>query len=438
MTEPTKNGGGTPEGTQSGRPEGERRRGERRGRGRRRRGGSRPQEPAGAAGPQRQPSPPREEQPPAASLVAFLARAGRGSRRRCDEMIQTGRVTVNGEAVDFPRLKLAPDDVVAVDGETVEARALRYVLLNKPRGVASTRSDPHAERVIVDLVPDGRVLFPVGRLDVDTTGLIILTNDGPLAHRLMHPSYGVPKTYVARIRGRVGKRELAELRSGVELEDGLTAPADARLLKQGGKTVLVELTIHQGRKRQVRRMFAALGLQLEELQRSRYGPLADTGLAAGQWRELSLEEIDALRRAAEHVEICVGGEPVEEAVTLAAAEKAPEKPEALEDEPGAEDAGGLEAETPMRAAEPDVEERDDGAGPEALADAAELPDAADESADEAEELADSAVAAEVEVPAEADAALEESAAEGTPPEAETTGDVASEEPAAAEEPPALP
>jgi 23S rRNA pseudouridine2605 synthase len=426
MAEPTKNDGGTPGSPESGRPEGERRRG----RGRRRRGGSRPQEPAGAARPQRQPSAAREEQPPSASLVAFLARAGLGSRRRCDEIVQKGRVTVNGEAVDFPRHKLAPGDVVAVDGEAVEARALRYVLLNKPRGVASTRSDPHAERVVVDLVPDGRVLFPVGRLDVDTTGLIILTNDGPLAHRLMHPSYGVPKTYVARIRGRVGKRELAELRSGVELEDGLTAPAEARLLKQGGKTVLVELTIHQGRKRQVRRMFAALGLQLEELQRSRYGPLADTGLAAGQWRDLSAEEVDALRRAAEHVETCVGGEPVEEAVTLAAAEKAPEKLGAVEDEPGAEDDGSLEAETPMRGPEPGVEEGDGSVGTDTLADADELA--------AADVAAGAEMPPEVEMPAVTGAAGEDNVAAATPQEGDITGREAGEEPAAAEEPPKLP
>jgi 23S rRNA pseudouridine2605 synthase len=327
MTDEKKdNGGGEPP-RQGDHREGGRRpsRGDRRGRGRRRRGSSRgaaegaAQERQSPAGERQTPRPADRQAP--ANLVAYLARAGVGSRRRCDEIIRAGRVTINGEAVDFPRQKLQADDVVAVDGETVEARELRYVLLNKPRGVASTRSDPHAERLVVDLVPDGRVLFPVGRLDVDTTGLILLTNDGPLAHRLMHPSYGVPKTYVVRVRGRVGRREVAELRRGVELEDGMTAPADARLLKQGNKSALVELIIHQGRKRQVRRMFAALGLHVEELQRRRYGPLSDGELAAGEWRDLTGEEVDALRRAAEHVETCVGGEPVEEGVSLAAEEK---------------------------------------------------------------------------------------------------------------------
>ena len=160
-------------------------------------------------------------------------------------------MTVNGETVTFPREKVGADDVVRGRRRGVELRELRYFLVNKPRGVASTRRDPHAERVIVDLVPDGRTLFPVGRLDVDTTGLIILTNDGALANRLMHPRYGVPKTYVARVRGKVGRRALGALRQGVELEDGLTAPAEVRLKKQSAKTALVEVTIHEGRKRQV-------------------------------------------------------------------------------------------------------------------------------------------------------------------------------------------
>ena len=186
-------------------------------------------------------------------------------------------------------------------GEPVEARELRYLLVNKPRGVASTRSDPHADKVIVDIVPNGRSLFPVGRLDVDTTGLIILTNDGVLANRLMHPRYGVPKTYIVRVRGKVTRRALGTLRQGVELEDGMTAPADVKLKKQSAKTALVEITIHEGRKRQVRRMFVAVGLPVEELSRRRYGPLTDKGLEPGGFRELGGEEVEALRRAGEEV-----------------------------------------------------------------------------------------------------------------------------------------
>ena len=235
------------------------------------------------------------------NLVVYLARSGVGSRRSCDELVRDGVVAVNGEVVTFPRHKVVEGDAVTVAGEQVQPRELRYVLVNKPRGVASTRSDPHADRVIVDLVPTGRELFPVGRLDVETTGLIILTNDGVLANRLMHPRYGVPKTYVARVRGKVSRRALGSLRQGIDLEDGPTAPADVRLVKQSAKTALVELTIHEGRKRQVRRMLAAVGLPVEELSRRRYGPLTDKGLEPGGCRELSLDEVDALRRAGEEV-----------------------------------------------------------------------------------------------------------------------------------------
>jgi 23S rRNA pseudouridine2605 synthase len=257
------------------------------------------------------------------NLVVFLARAGVGSRRACDELIREGVVTVNGEVVTFPREKVTPDDAVAVRGEPVEAKELKYFLVNKPRGVASTRSDPHADRVIVDLVPGGRALFPVGRLDVDTTGLIILTNDGVLANRLMHPRYGVPKTYVARVRGKVGRRALGALRQGVDLEDGLTSPADVKLKKQSAKTALVEITIHEGRKRQVRRMLLAVGLPVEELGRRRYGPLTDKGLEPGGYRELTGDEVEALRRAGEQVAVEVAGEE-EGAPLLLAAEPPPD------------------------------------------------------------------------------------------------------------------
>jgi 23S rRNA pseudouridine2605 synthase len=232
-------------------------------------------------------------------LSVFLARAGMGSRRRTDELVQQGHVTVNGAVEAFPRREIGPDDEVTVDGEPAEPKELRYVLVNKPRGVASTRSDPHADRLLVDLVPNGRILFPVGRLDVETTGLIILTNDGVLANRLMHPRYGVPKTYTARVQGRVSKRALQALRTGVDLEDGLTAPAEARLVRQSPKTALVELTLHEGRKRQVRRMLAALELPVDELHRRRYGPLSDKGLNVGAYRDLTAEEVEALRRAGE-------------------------------------------------------------------------------------------------------------------------------------------
>ena len=269
------------------------------------------------------------------NLVVYLARAGLGSRRSCDELILKGSVTVNGEVATFPRQKVEPEDVVLVDGEPVEAHELRYFLVNKPRGVACTRRDPHADRVIVDLIPNGRILFPVGRLDVDTTGLIILTNDGVLANRLMHPRYGVSKTYVARVRGKVSRRALGSLRQGVELEDGLTAPAEVNLRKQSAKTALVEITIHEGRKRQVRRMFASVGLPVEELSRRRYGPLGDKGLQPGGYRELNGDEVESLRRAGEEVATAVGGEVEGDPLLLAADVPA-----------GSSDAGTLMGEAP--------------------------------------------------------------------------------------------
>ena len=259
-----------------------------------------------------------------ATLVVYLARSGVGSRRRCDELVREGRVTVDGVLVTFPREKLGEQAEVAVDGEVVTPREYRYVLVNKPRGVASTRYDPHAERVLVDLVPDGRLLFPVGRLDLDTTGLIILTNDGVLANRLMHPRYGVSKTYSARVRGHAGKRASAELRAGIELEDGPTAPAEARLEKQSNRSTLVELTIHEGRKHQVRRMLAAVGLPVEELHRRRYGPLSDKNLKIGAWRGLSGDEVEALRRASEEVERSLVGDDPGQPVDLAGPATAPD------------------------------------------------------------------------------------------------------------------
>ncbi len=266
----------------------------------------------------------RGEQRNDTTLVVYLARSGVGSRRFCDELVRESKVTIDGVVVTFPREKVPDGAEVAVEGEVVTPKEYRYVLVNKPRGVASTRSDPHAERVIVDLVADGRTLFPVGRLDVETTGLIILTNDGVLANRLMHPSYGVPKTYGVRVRGRVGKRALAELRDGVELEDGRTSPAQVRVEKQTPKTAMLELTIHEGRKRQVRRMLAALGLPVEDLHRRRYGPLSDKNLKIGAWRQLSGDEVEALRRAGEVVDRSVALDHPGEAVELAGPSREPE------------------------------------------------------------------------------------------------------------------
>ena len=343
----------------------------------------------------------RGGQRPEMTLVVYLARTGAGSRRRCDELIREGKVTIDGALVTFPREKVGEQAEVALEGEIVTPREYRYVLVNKPRGVASTRSDPHAERVIVDLVPDGRTLFPVGRLDLETTGLIILTNDGPLANRLMHPRYGVTKVYSARVRGQASKRALAELRAGVELEDGRTAPAEARIEKQSNKTCLVELTIHEGRKHQVRRMLAALDLPVEELHRRRYGPLSDKNLKIGAWRLLSGDEVEALRRAGEEVDRNVAGDDAGEAVELAAQGSEPgpvhRDDQALEDAIAAALARGLEPRREAVAPEPEGEQ-------EPLAGdvitSADMPERSDEA-----------------TPLGADAPLERTAAVGAPAEA---------------------
>jgi len=223
-------------------------------------------------------------------LNAFLARAGVASRRRADELIKAGRVTVNGEAGQLNTV-VGARDRVEVDGRTVERQPLRYVLLHKPAGVVTTARDPQGRPTVVQLVPDGPRVVPVGRLDADTTGALLLTNDGGLAHRLAHPRYGVEKTYVAEVEGDPGEDALQRLREGVELDDGPTAPARARRLGRGR----IELVLHEGRKHQVKRMLAAVGHPVTRLHRSGYAELTLEGLEPGACRELEPSEIEQLR-----------------------------------------------------------------------------------------------------------------------------------------------
>jgi 23S rRNA pseudouridine2605 synthase len=225
-------------------------------------------------------------------LNAFLARAGIASRRRADELIKAGRVTVNGEAGQLNTV-VGARDRVEVDGEEVARQALRYVLLHKPIGVVTTARDPQGRPTVVDLVPDEPRVVPVGRLDTDTTGALLLTNDGQLAHRLAHPRYGVEKTYVADVDGDPDEETLQLLREGVKLDDGLTAPAPARRLGPGR----VELVLHEGRKHQVKRMLAAVGHPVARLHRSAYAGLTLEGLEPGAWRELEPSEVEVLRRS---------------------------------------------------------------------------------------------------------------------------------------------
>ena len=225
-------------------------------------------------------------------LNAYLARAGVASRRGADELIKAGRVRVNGEPGGLNTF-VSERDRVEVDGRRVGAQRLAYVLLHKPAGVVTTARDPRGRPTVVGLVGHETRVVPVGRLDVETTGALLLTNDGPLAHRLAHPRYGVEKTYVADVEGAPADATLRALAAGVELEDGRTAPARVRRLGRSR----VELVLHEGRNRQVRRMLEAVGHPVRRLHRSAYAGLTVDGLAEGEWRELAPEEVKELRRA---------------------------------------------------------------------------------------------------------------------------------------------
>ena len=229
-------------------------------------------------------------------LNAFLARAGVSSRRRSDELISAGRVRVNGELGELNTI-VGSRDVVGVDGKRVAAQPLAYVLLNKPPGVVTTARDPHGRPTVVALVRSRTRVVPVGRLDADTTGALLLTNDGPLAHRLAHPRYGVPKVYEAEVEGVPDGDALAALREGVVLEDGRTAPAKARVLLRRANAAVLELTLHEGRKHQVKRMCETVGHPVRRLHRSRYAGLDLDGLEPGEWRELNKTEIADLKRS---------------------------------------------------------------------------------------------------------------------------------------------
>jgi 23S rRNA pseudouridine2605 synthase len=228
-------------------------------------------------------------------LHKVLARAGVGSRRVCEDLIADGRVTVNGEVAILGRRVDPLTDEVQVDGALIVVDStLVHYLLNKPAAVVTTASDPQGRPTVVDLVPPEPRVFSVGRLDADTEGLLIMTNDGQLAHRLAHPRYGVEKEYVAEVRGHPAPRVVRALREGVELEDGRTAPARVSLVSPS----VLRITIHEGRNRQVRRMCDAVGHPVVRLVRTRIGPIADRRLAPGRWRPLTPEEVAALARAA--------------------------------------------------------------------------------------------------------------------------------------------
>ena len=247
------------------------------------------------------PSPPRaprdsEALPPDGErLQKLLARLGIASRRACEELIADGRVTVNGRRAVLGCRVDARHDVVAIDGTPVPvAPDLVHYLLHKPPGVVSTAQDPEGRPTVVGLVPDEPRVFPVGRLDADSEGLLILTNDGELTHRLTHPSFGVEKEYLVEVAGTPSAGALRRLRRGVALDDGTTAPAEVGVVAPG----VLRVVIHEGRNRQVRRMCEAVGHPVRRLVRTRIGPLADSRLGPGRWRRLTLDEVRALSEAA--------------------------------------------------------------------------------------------------------------------------------------------
>ena len=235
-----------------------------------------------------------EHPPEGERLQKVLARVGIGSRRACEALIAAGRVTVNGTpAVLGKRVDVGRDEV-ALDGAPLPvAPGLVHYLLHKPAGVVTTARDPQGRRTVLDLVPARPRVFPVGRLDADSEGLIILTNDGALAQRLSHPSHGVDKEYLAEVQGVPAPGALRALRRGVMLDDGLTAPATVGVVAPG----VVRIVIHEGRNRQVRRMCEAVGHPVRRLVRTRIGPVSDRTLAPGAWRALRPAEVRALGRA---------------------------------------------------------------------------------------------------------------------------------------------
>lgn len=229
-------------------------------------------------------------------LQKFLASCGIDSRRACERLISADRVYVNGALASLGD-RIEPDtDVVTLDDAVVSLNGNIYVVLNKPKGVVTSVKDTHNRKTVVDLITGVEArIFPVGRLDIDVTGTLVLTNDGELTHRLSHPKFEIDKVYHAWVAGHVRPEALRKLREGVRLEDGMTAPADAAFLKKSYNSTLIRLVVHEGRKRLIKRMCAAVGHPVRDLRRTRIGTIESDDLIPGEWRYLSREEVKSLR-----------------------------------------------------------------------------------------------------------------------------------------------
>ena len=230
-------------------------------------------------------------------LQKVLAAAGVDSRRKCEELILEGAVRVNRKIVDkLPAFVDSAKDIITVNGKRIAAERKVYFLLNKPKGVICTSSDPQGRKRAIDMVPSRERIFCVGRLDIDTTGLIILTNDSELANKLTHPRYGLAKTYVAKVKGQIAGEKIEKLKRGIWLAEGKTGRASVKILKRSPKESLLEITIKQGLNRQVRRMLAKVRLNVKSLKRTRIGKLTTRGVGVGKFRTLSKKEVENLRK----------------------------------------------------------------------------------------------------------------------------------------------
>ncbi|WP_284640311.1 pseudouridine synthase [Paenibacillus silviterrae] len=236
-------------------------------------------------------------------LQKVLAEAGVASRRKCEELITAGRVQVNDEVVTVLGVKVNPaSDTIKVDGRLIKQQKKVYVIFNKPKGVITSATDPEGRKTVTEFFKDIKErIYPIGRLDYDTEGLLLLTNDGDFAHLLTHPKHHVPRTYLATVKGTPHGTLLDKLREGVQLEDGMTAPAEVEYhdIDPDKKETVVRITIYEGRNRQVRRMFEAIGFPVIKLRRIQFGPLALTGVPRGKYRHLNKDEIKDLIKSAQ-------------------------------------------------------------------------------------------------------------------------------------------